>query len=75
MKWELMEQYGKTTREDLLGKTPNEYWDSFINEYISTQKLYNHEQEKRDHYLDSDDKEYIDVCKTMEYLKQKNSLF
>ena len=76
MKWELMEQYGKTTREDLLkGQTPYEYWDSFINEYISTQKLYNHEQEKKDHYLDSDDKEYIDVCKTMEYLKQKYSLF
>lgn len=76
MKWELMEQYGKTTREELLkGQSPEEYWNDFIQEYISTQKLYVHEQEKKDHYLDSDDKEFIEVCNTMEMLKKKYSLF
>ena len=76
LKWELMEQYGKTTREELLkGKNPDEYWDDFIQEYISTQKLYVHEQEKKDHYLDTGDKELIEVSNTMEMLKKKYSLF
>ncbi|MCR5322383.1 MAG: 1-acyl-sn-glycerol-3-phosphate acyltransferase [Lachnospiraceae bacterium] len=76
MKWKLMERYGKTTRSDLLkGKSPEEYWDEFVKSYISTQEIYETEEEEHAHFLDDDDKAYIEVQETMEKLRKRYGLF
>lgn len=65
LKWNIMETYGFSTRKELLGeKTPEEYWEEHLENYIARQEVYEREEESHAHYMDKDDiKELIaDGC-------------
>ena len=53
LKWEIMEKYGNTSREELLrGRAPSAYWNDHLEEYIARQKIYEREEESHAHYVD-----------------------
>lgn len=62
MKWELMERYGVSTRNELLdGKTPEDYWHDHVENYIATQGIYEREAEATAHYQSPQDREQAAV--------------
>lgn len=59
LKWEIMEEYGKTTRKELLnGTLPDEYWNDHLKDYIAKQTIYEREEENNAHFIDASDIEY-----------------
>lgn len=69
MKYEIMEKYGKITREELLkGMSPEQYWNKHIEDYIKTQVIYEREEEEKAHYMDRDDIEQQEAFKYREQL-------
>lgn len=60
LKWEIMERYGSSTREELLhGRKPADYWNEHIESYIARQVVYEREEESHAHFMDKDDIEQI----------------
>lgn len=56
LKWEIMEKYGSSTREDLLqGRDPADYWHEHVEAYIAKQKVYERVDESHAHFMDKDD--------------------
>lgn len=56
MKWDLMEKYGQTTREELLGGLDAQtYWHNDIEAYIAKQTIYDREDEEHAHFVDESD--------------------
>ena len=59
LKWEIMEEYGKTTRKELLnGMLPDEYWNDHLEDYIAKQTIYEREEENHARFIDASDIEY-----------------
>jgi hypothetical protein len=60
LKWEIMEKYGFSTREELLnGRSPAAYWNDHIEGYIAKQKVYEREEESHAHFMDKYDIEQL----------------
>lgn len=69
LKWEIMERWGKDTREHLLGdSSPEDYWQNHIDSYIAEQTIYEHEEESKAHYMDKDDKEQAQAFEHLQLL-------
>ena len=70
LKWEIMEKYGSSTREDLLqGQEPANYWHDHIENYIAKQKVYEREEENHAHFVDRDDIEQAQAFEHLANLK------
>lgn len=69
LKWELMEQYGQTTREKLLcGQDPTMYWARHLENYIAKQTVYEREEEAHAHFMDQADIEHEEVSRHLAYV-------
>ena len=68
LKWEIMEKYGSSTREELLqGRSPSDYWNEHVETYISKQTVYEREEESHAHFMDRGD---IEQLHAFEHLAQ-----
>lgn len=65
LKWELMEKYSKTTREELVSKSRDgnikNYWKDYLDYLISEVDYYDMEIENSAHYVDKDESNIEDV--------------
>ena len=77
LKWEIMEQYGSSTRAALLqGQEPEEFWTNHIENYIAKQTIYEREEEENAHYIDDADIEQFQVQEDLRRLKpSRNNAF
>lgn len=79
-KWEIMENYSKTTREQILQQTPYHnvecYWQDYLQSLISEVAYYDEEVENSSHYIDKNEVNIEDVYRvfqTMEPTKENLS--
>ena len=77
LKWEIMERYGASTREELLhGQEPDALWTDHIENYIAKQKIYEREEESHAHYMKKADIEQIQAFEhLMRLIPNKNNAF
>ena len=69
LKWEIMERYGVTTREELLyGKEPADYWHEHVENYIAKQTVYEREEESHAHFMDKGDIERMKIVNDFKHL-------
>ena len=77
LKWEIMEKYGASTREELLhGQEPDVFWNDHIENYIAKQKIYEREEESHAHYMDKADIEQLQAFEhLMRLIPNRNNAF